>query len=230
MSVSNVNATTNSNDPTQTTAATASSTVLDKNAFLKLLVAQLSHQDPLQPMQGTEFVTQLSQFSLVEQSVQQSSTLSTLSTQLTGISNGNATSLVGKTVTVRASGQVAFDGVTAATQNVTLGSPASKVSVSVKDASGNVVRTMDLGSRPAGALSVVWNGKDDHGQGMPAGNYTFSVNATGANNTPVTVSQDTTGVVTSVSYDKGYPDLHLDVGVDASIANLVSVASTPTKP
>src|SRR5437879_6019254 len=80
-----------------TKAAAPKNDALSRDAFLKLLVAQLSHQDPTQPMQGTEFVAQLSQFAMVEQSVAQSSKLDVLAHQMTGIGNSQATALVGKT-------------------------------------------------------------------------------------------------------------------------------------
>ena len=93
-------------DVTSTNAAAAPPTAkeksaLDKDAFLKLLVAQLSHQDPLKPTEGTEFIAQLSQFAMVEQAIAQSSKLEVLSTRVRGLSNNEATGLVGKTVTVR---------------------------------------------------------------------------------------------------------------------------------
>ena len=65
---------------------------LDRDAFLKLLVAQLSHQDPLKPMEGTEFVTQLAQFTAVEQQLAQSAKLDLISLQLRGLSNNEAAS------------------------------------------------------------------------------------------------------------------------------------------
>ena len=126
MSVTNVSSTT-----TQTSSATATTPTtpaVDQQTFLKLLMAQLQNQDPLNPTDSTQFVTQLSQFSLVEQAVNQSQQLSTVSQQLTGISNGDATNLVGKTVTIsNGGGVVSFDGVTATSSNVTLGGAASKV-------------------------------------------------------------------------------------------------------
>ena len=204
------------------------SAALDRDAFMKLLVAQLSHQDPLQPMQGTEFVTQLAQFSALEQAMAQSKKMDVVSTQLSGISANEATTLVGKQVTVRGKA-IAFDGTTATGSSVTLGGPAAKVSVVVRDANGKAVRTLELGAKPKGALPIAWDGKNDAGQTVPPGSYTLSVSATGADGAPVTTSQDTTGLVTRISFEKGYPELVLDSGATAPISDLVSV-SLPSKP
>ncbi len=212
-------------------AAAAATTGLGQDAFLKLLMAQLSNQDPLNPVQGTEFVTQLSQFSLVEQSVQQSTTLGNISTQLTGLSNSDATALVGKTVTVNGSG-MNWNGVLATTGNVTLTGAAQKVTVSISDSQGNVVRTIQLGAEPPGALGVTWDGHTDAGQPAPAGNYTMSVNATDANGQSVSTSQTVTGVVNQVSFNQGYPQLTLSTGTVVPVSNLISVGTgaTPTTP
>lgn len=204
---------------------------MDRNAFLQLLVAQLSHQDPLQPMEGTEFVQQLSQFSLVEQAITQSNQLDVLSTQVRGLSNNEAVGLVGSAVTVRGHG-VAYDGTNATTSNVTLAAPAARVTATLRDANGRVVRTMELGARGAGAVPVTWDGRDDHGQPAPRGTYTLSVSATTADGRAVDVTQDVTGTVTRVSFDHGYPELTLDNGASAPISDLVSVAgrTTPRTP
>ncbi len=211
--------------------SSAATQTLGQDAFLKLLMAQLSNQDPLNPVQGTEFVTQLSQFSLVEQSVSQSTALTNISTQLQGLSNSDATSLVGKTVTVSGSG-LAYNGVLATTGNVTLGGAAQSVTVSISDSNGNVVRTMQLGSEPAGPLNVSWNGMNDSGQQQPAGNYTLNVTATDANGQPVNVSQNVTGTVTQVNFSQGYPQLTLNTGTVVPVSNLVSVggSATPNNP
>jgi flagellar basal-body rod modification protein FlgD len=203
---------------------------MDREAFLKLLVAQISHQDPMQPMQGTEFVAQLSQFAIVEQSLAQSQKLDLLSTQLRGLSYNEATSLVGKTVTVQGNG-LAFDGVTATSASVGISAPAQKVTVTVRDDSGRAVRTMELGPRGAGAIPVTWDGRDDNGQPLPKGTYQFSVSAAGADGQAVEVSQKVTGVVRGVSFEKGYPELLLDSGVSAPVSDLVSVTdpNTPKK-
>jgi flagellar basal-body rod modification protein FlgD len=212
-------------------ALTGPTQTLGQDAFLKLLMAQLRNQDPLNPVQGTEFVTQLSQFSLVEQSVSQSTALTNIQTQLHGLSNSDATSLVGKTVTVSGSG-MAYNGVLATSGNVSLGGAAQSVTVSISDSNGNVVRTMQLGSEPAGALTVNWNGLNDSGQQQAAGNYTLNVTATDANGQPVNVSQNITGTVTQVNFSQGYPQLTLSTGTVVPVSNLISVGTgaTPTNP
>lgn len=210
------------NQPT----SAADKSALDKDAFLKLLVAQISHQDPLQPMQGTEFVAQLSQFAMVEQSIAQSSRLDDVSTQLRGIANNDATSLVGKRVTVR-SKAMAFDGITATTSAANLDGAATKVTAEVVDASGRVVRTMQIGSRPAGACSVTWDGKDDSGNMLSKGSYSLRLKAEGVDGKPVGVTQDVVGTVTKVTFEKGYPELLLDNGATASVADLVGVQAEP---
>ncbi len=201
---------------------------MDRNAFLSLLVAQLSHQDPLQPQEGTEFVQQLSQFSLVEQAITQSNQLEVLSAQVRGLSSNEAVGLVGNTVTVRGHG-VAYDGVTATSSNVSLGAAAHKVTATITDSNGRVVRTIELGPHAAGALRVGWDGRDDHGQSVARGSYSINVSATTEDGRAVNVTQDVTGTVVSVSFDKGYPELTLDNGSSAPISDLVSVSRSSAR-
>jgi flagellar basal-body rod modification protein FlgD len=217
-----INGTTQSSGAAGATSSTSAQKPLDKEAFLKLLVAQISHQDPLKPMEGTEFVTQLSQFASVEQAIAQSSRLDEMTAQIRGLSNNQATALVGKRVSIR--GQAfAFDGVMAAKSSASLSGSAQKVTVSVVDSAGKVVRTMDLGARGAGPLTVTWDGKDNSGLTMPKGNYSMKVQATNASGGAVDVAQDVSGTVTRVSFDKGYPEVLLDSGATAPISDLVAV-------
>ncbi len=197
-------------------------TALDRDAFLKLLVAQMSHQDPLAPTGGTEYVAQLAQFAMVEQSVAQSSKLDLLSAQMGGIANNEATGLVGKTVNVRGRG-ISWDGTSATGASVTLAGPASKVTVKIQDAQGKTVRTMELGGRPGGPVAIAWDGKDDSGVPMAKGTYSVHVEASTAAGQAVGVSQDVTGTVVKVSFEKGYPELQLDSGATAPVSDLVSV-------
>ena len=162
-----------SNPATTTSSSTASATTagnppaLDENAFLQLLVAQLQHQDPTQPAQGTEFVTQLAQFAQLQQSVNQTSELTSMTAQMTGLSNNQTTDLVGQSVTM-GGGTVSFDGSTATPSNVTLAAAAAQVTATITDSSGNTITTLNLGAEPAGPLNIQWNGQTQAGAAAPA--------------------------------------------------------------
>lgn len=208
------------------TNAAAQKSALDKDAFLKLLTAQLSHQDPLAPTEGTEFVSQLSQFAMVEQSIAQSAKLDVISNQMNGLSSNEAAGLVGKRVTVRNQTGIAFDGMSATGSSVNLDGPADKVTVRIQDSTGKTVRTLEMGSHGPGALPIKWDGKDDAGNTVPKGTYSVKVDATTKDGGAVNASQDVGGTVTKVTYDKGYPELLLDSGVTAPISDLVSVGGT----
>lgn len=208
-----------------TTSATQGAKAMDKEAFLKLLVAQISNQDPLKPMEGTEFVSQLSQFALVEQSLAQSKSLGTVSTQLTGLGNAESASLAGKTVTVKGK-NISFDGVSPTMASATLDGAATKVTATVRDANGNAVRKIEIGATPPGAVRVSWDGKTDQGEVSPTGNYTVEFSAEGTNGSTVNVTQSVRGMVKRVSFEKGYPELELDSGVTAPVSNLLSVEVT----
>jgi flagellar basal-body rod modification protein FlgD len=214
-----------------TTASSSSASLATEQTFLQLLVAQLANQDPLQPTQGTDFVTQLAQFAQVEQSENQTSALQSMSSQLTGLSNNETTVLVGKTVTIQGN-TVTYDGNIATPSSVTLASAASNVTATISDSNGNVIRTMQLGSQAAGVVSIPWDGHEDSGASAPPGNYTVNVTATDSSGSAVGVTQSVTGVVQNVSFAQGYAELTLTSGAQAPISQLVSVGatSTPTSP
>ena len=139
------------------------------------------------------------------------------------MSANEAVALVGKNVTVRGSG-MAFDGVAATTASVNLSANAAKVTVQIQDAAGTTVRTLDVGARAGGPMPITWDGKGDNGQPAAKGTYRIKVSASTATGSIVNASQDVTGNVAKVTYDKGYPELQLDSGVTAPISDLVSVA------
>lgn len=229
MAVSATDPTSSTQTPTASSQApTDNQGTMDKQAFLKLLVAQLSHQDPLKPMEGTEFVTQLAQFSSVEQQIIQSQKLDLLSTQVGGLANNEATALVGKQVTLQTKADLNYDGTNPVSSNISLSGPADKVTVDIKDDQGRTVSTLNLGAQPAGGVPVKWDGTDGKG-GNPlvAGHYTMEVHATDAAGNDVTTNQQMTGTVVKVSFEKGYPEVVLDNGVTAPLSDLVSVGTGP---
>ncbi len=201
---------------------------LDKNAFLKLLVAQMKNQDPLKPIDNTDFVAQLAQFSNLEQVMGINSRLDALTAQQQGLANTEVSRLVGSTVTMNG-GTIGLDASGVGAQlGFTLGAPSTTTQIVIADSNGNPVRTMDLGAKHGGFNQVMWDGKSDSGVMQPAGAYKIAVSAKDAKGAVIDVQQNATGVVRSVSFVKGYPELTLDSGLQAPVSDLLQVVSPAT--
>jgi flagellar basal-body rod modification protein FlgD len=200
---------------------------LGRDAFLKLLVAQLKNQDPLKPQDNSEFVAELAQFSSLEQTMGINDRLDILSMQSTGQQNTQVTGLVGKHATVRGS-LVTSDGTGLGIPVAfSLSGETAKTVVTIRDQGGRVVRTLDLGERQPGLARLTWDGRSDSGVIQPAGTYSVAVQAANEDGGAVTVSQETSGSVKAVSFDKGYPVIHLDSGVSVPVSDLLRVDSPP---
>ena len=225
--VAPVSSTTSTADSSALSSALGSSQTLGKDDFLKLLVAQLKNQDPLAPQDNTQFVSQLAQFSSLEAAMGTNTRLDSITSQNTGMANTEVVGLVGKTATVKGSLITAAGSGTAVPVSFTMSGSSDTTNVSIQDSSGTVIRTIPIGARSPGLVKVNWDGKDDHGNIMPAGTYAVSVQAKTADGNTVAVSQETTGQVTSVSFDKGYPVLTLANGMQVPVSDLLQVTSSP---
>ena len=200
---------------------------LDKSAFLKLLVAQLKHQDPLKPQDDSAFVAQLAQFSSLEQTMGINSRLDMLSAQSQGLQNSQIVAMVGKEATVKGSLVTSDGSGLGIPVAFTLDDKSADTSIVIKNQAGNTVRTIDIGAKNAGVTRITWDGRSDTGIVQPAGTYQISVQAKSDTGASVSVSQETTGTIQSVSFDKGYPVLNLDTGVSVPVADLLQVKSPP---
>jgi flagellar basal-body rod modification protein FlgD len=202
---------------------------LGQEAFLKLLVAQLQNQDPLNPQENHEFVAQLAQFSSLEQSIGINARLDELALQNQGLQNSQVVGLVGKQATVKGN-IVTLNGQGSIVPiSFTLEAASAESTVVIRDAGGRSVRTLKVGPRAAGTASVQWNGQDDTGLPQPAGPYQVTVTSKNAAGGPVSLTQQSSGTIQSVSFDRGFPVIHLDSGVAAPVGDLIQV-SPPTNP
>jgi len=182
------------NSPLDLTASQAStpgpanpSTQLGKDDFLRLLTVQLRYQDPLNPLENTEFIAQMAQFSSLEQLQNMNDTLdenNKAETQLQTAFNTNlATSLVGKKVEVPTS-EVEIDGTGVTTLGYRLGEGAREAILQILDAQGQTVRSFDLNpTQSQGTLE--WDGKNNAGEEVSAGAYRVVVKAEGIGGTAV---------------------------------------------
>ena len=163
-------------------AANASSTASADEAkeasdrFLTLLVTQLRNQDPLNPLDNAQITTQLAQISTVAGISKLNDTVASLSASFAAGQYLQATGLVGRDVVL--AGNKLSLAEEKAPYGMAIAKDADAVVVSIKDAAGNVVRTIDLGAQKSGIRTFTWDGIDDAGKALAAGDYTMSVTAT----------------------------------------------------
>jgi flagellar basal-body rod modification protein FlgD len=205
----------------QPEGAASSGATMGKEDFLKLLVAQLAHQDPLEPLQNTEFVTQLSQFTGVEQLMNMNTSMEGLQVAQLSMSNGLTAALIGKTVQVRGdtlrhlqqgSREISFE----------LPAAAQRVAVQIRDSQGTLVRTLEVGGRPAGLNTVGWDGRDSIGNLVTPGNYQLAIEAVDGNGADLDASTSFEGSVTGVKFDSGVPLLEIGQA-SAQLGDVIAV-------
>jgi flagellar basal-body rod modification protein FlgD len=183
-------------------AAAAASKTMGKDAFLKLLITQLQHQDPLNPADSTEFTAQLAQFSSLEQLSNVNENLAMLKLYQASINNAQAVSFIGKDIIAKGKSLQVTSGQPVACE-FELNSAAQKVVVSIYDAAGNFVKDVQAAALTAGKQSLSWDAKDRNGNTVPPGAYTFEVQAEGADGTKVGVTTYSKGTVSGVTFDDG---------------------------
>ena len=142
---------------TPTVQTQAASQTLGQADFLKLMTAQLKSQDPFNPVDNTQMVAQMAQFSSVAGISQMNSTLSSIADKLGATSTSDALSYVGKNVLT--AGNVAYGRSSGGIQGaVQLGADASDVTVAISDANGNLLKTMSLGFIIREDEAAIWRG------------------------------------------------------------------------
>lgn len=153
-------------------ATTAGAKTLDQlgiSDFLTLMTTQLKNQDPFQPLDGTQMVAQLAQFGTVSGVQSMNTQLTALAASLKSSQALSGTTMVGHQILAQADG-VNFDGQTPVVGTAQVPDGASGVSLTVTDASGQVVRHMSLGTS-TGGQAYQWDGRDDSGALVAAGHY-----------------------------------------------------------
>lgn len=151
-------------------ASSQSSLTSDFDTFVKLLTAQAQYQDPLEPLDGTEYASQLAEFSMVEQQVLTNDNLSVVHEQL---NLGNMAALTGWVgMEVRAAASVPFDGTNPISISPNPVATADEVTLIVRDENGDEVTRLPL---PVSAEEYQWNGTDADGDPVETGVYSFLV-------------------------------------------------------
>lgn len=148
---------------------------LGKTEFLKLLVAQMRNQDPLEPMSNSDFVAQLAQFSNVEQLVSVNEGINILGLQQMGMANAQAASFIGRECLVRSDRLEVTSSDSSLQGAFSLQADAATVEVKIRNSAGEVVRTIDLGPKETGEIDFEWDCRNDNGVTVPPGSYRMDV-------------------------------------------------------
>ena len=188
------------------TTSNSSTDKLGMDQFLNLFIAQLKNQDPLNPMDSTEFTAQLAQYSSVEQLYGLNSKLTDIEDTLSS-QNQQSDNLgyIGKTVKAD-DNTMTVDNGTVQTGSYSLDA-SGNVTIDVYDSQGQHVRTLYQGSEDNGEHAVNWDGRDDSGNVVADGTYTFEITAQDGIGLTVPSNTYISGEVTGITYKNGQPYL-----------------------
>lgn len=193
---------------------------LGKEEFMKLLLKQLSYQDPLNPMDSMQFTSQLTEFSSLEQLNNINSTLDDVLAFQQSMQNASISNMIGRTVTV--AGDTAYLKNTADI-SYNLSKDASSVKILVYDRTGKIIASRDAGSQLAGDNGYVWDGKDSFGNQMPEGDYRYEIQAKDQSGNDVSVVTNSSGIVSSVSFRNGSTYLVLNGGRNIHLSEIQTI-------
>jgi len=198
---------------------------LGKDQFIKLFIAQIQYQDPLNPLDSAEFTAQLAQFSSVEQLYGMNSKLGNIEETMTNQSEQHDNlGYIGKTVKAD-DNTMRVDNGTIQSGSYTLDG-SGYVTIDVYDSDGVVVRTFYKGWEDKGEHDVNWDGRDDTGAIAGDGSYTFEVTARDEDGFYVSSNTYISGEVTGITYQNGQPYLMIGDRIINNNNNIIEVTQT----
>lgn len=199
---------------------TAGRKITGRDDFLKLLATQLRYQNPLNPMNSTEFTAQLAQFSSLEQLQNVSDQFHDLLLYQNSLQNTLSAGLIGKVV--RVSGDTLRLRGTA-TLGYSLTEDASNGTIRIYDSGGKLVREISLPHQAAGNQIYVWDGRDSGGNTLPDGEYTFSIEAFDNERNPITARTLAYGTVTGITFENNVTYLVIDEKIKVQLGNIQEI-------
>ncbi|MDD5434444.1 MAG: flagellar hook capping FlgD N-terminal domain-containing protein [Nitrospira sp.] len=174
---------------------------LGQEDFLKLLVTQMQFQDPLKPMDNTEYTAQLAQFSSLNQLSSINDGVQKISSTEGGLNGVQSVNFIGKEINAKGNKIYVGKDATPSVISYNLDNSVSSVEVDISDKDGKGVRTIKLGKQDTGNHSFTWDGKDFNGSPVSEGEYTTAITAKDIKGNTIDVSTNITGTVTGVSFE-----------------------------
>lgn len=209
---------------TQSSASENTNTVLGRDDFLKLLITQLQHQDPTSPVDNTQMIAQLAQFSALEQEQRTGDLIEELVTLTQRNEQLAATSYIGKMV--RSKGyQIVKENNTTSPLYYSSNQDIYEGKVYIQNSDGEIVYTEDIGNKQAGTYTFEWNGLTTDGKSLPDGTYSVAIQAKTADGDSILVYTEVLGEVTSAVTENGTTYLRLKDGRIVELNNVYEVSS-----
>ncbi len=174
---------------------------LGQEDFLALMTAQLQNQDPFEPMESGDFLSDMAAFGTNDGIAKLQESFADLATSLYSNQALEASAMVGKKALV-AGDSAHFDGTNVVEGGVELASSVTDLTITITGIGGHIIKQMDMGIQPSGVTNFSWDGTDSDGNPMPEGTYNIVAEATvnGSNTAQVTLVE---GLVESVTLGSG---------------------------
>lgn len=200
--------------------------IVNRDQFLKLLVTQLRYQDPLNPMESTEFTSQLAQFTSLEQLYNLNSSFEGLKNAITSQNNYQAANLIGRSVIASGNTLRVQDTRVLNQGSYILEGPAGQVKISIYDKDGILVKTLDKTAVEAGLNPINWDGLGLYGQTVSDGDYTFEVKAYDGIGEMVEAAVYIEGEITGLTFGPGGSTSLLMHGLVINLDDVLEIAAT----
>lgn len=147
---------------------------IDMTGYLELLTAQIKYQDPFEPMDNTQMVSQMTQFSQLAGQTEANAKLDAIASALTGSRLSDASGWIGRSMLVES--KLATPDVAGGySGQITLANASSNVAIDLVDADGKVVKSIELGAKEAGDVPFYWSGLDAEGNRAASGPLAIQV-------------------------------------------------------
>ncbi len=181
---------------------------LGQEEFLSMLTTQLSYQDPSNPVDNSQMVTQLAQLNMVTGIASLNDTVNSLSSSVTSAQALMASSLVGQDVKLSTS-NCYFNGSDPTQFVVDAGDGSTGMKVTITDSTGSIINEIPIGDA-SGEVNLYWDGSDKNGNPVAPGNYSFSVTGK-QNGASAAIPVYGYGKVSSVTLGSGINDTVLNL-------------------
>jgi flagellar basal-body rod modification protein FlgD len=197
---------------------------LDRQDFMTLFITQLQYQDPTKPLDSTEMASQLAQFSSMEATMKMGDNVEKLLNYQVSQNNLQLLNLLDKDVQAMGNNLGVTDG-KAGKGEFILVEPIKKAVLYVYDVNGALVRSMDLDSLKVGTFEVNWDGKNNGGQEVEDGLYSYEVKPLDDGGADSNIEYRMSGKVTGVKFDSdtGKAMLTMDNQVSVLAAEVLQV-------